>query len=357
MLAFQNNVLAQNLVPNPSFEEYTSCPGYYSQGPKEFRATGWRSANAGSPDQFHSCSRGEADVPYNWAGVADSFDGQGYAGIYMWMDNDRNYREYLECKLVEPLIKDSTYTIEFQFRHSSYSRYCIDRIGLLLTDSLIQLPHDRAFSVQPTLLVIQDSALTERTGYWERAFREFKAKGGEEFLTIGNFSSDAETHYYKIQFQPDQQDMLRQSAYYYVDAVRVAPKFTAIELLNDLPPDFTPGAVIDKTYVLKNIQFEFDSYKLKDRSFEELDQVVTWLKTHPNSTVVLSGHTDDVGGDKYNLNLSHNRAKSVARYLAISGISEKRIQTIPYGKQRPLVQSATEDARALNRRVEIRFSE
>lgn len=349
------SLLGQNLVPNPGFEEYTFCPGYYNQSPAEFRAKDWRSAGLGTPDHFHSCSKGEADVPYNWAGVADSFEGQGYAGIYLWMDNDRNYREYLECRLTQSLIKDTTYLIEFQFRQSSYSKYCIDRIGLLLADSLVQLKHDRVFNAQPTLLVLQDSALTQQTGYWERAAMEYKAKGGEQFVVIGNFSSDAETHYYKIQFQPDQQEMLKQSAYYYVDAVTIIPKFSIPQLPDDAPSDFTVDAEFDKTYILKNIQFEFDSYKLKSRSFDELDRVVSWMRKHPESSVTLSGHTDDVGGDRYNLNLSTNRAKSVGQYLMRAGISEKRIQVVGFGKQNPLVQGDSEEARAVNRRVEIRF--
>src|SRR5688572_5971767 len=74
---------AQNLVPNPGFEHYTHCPGNFSEGPGEFQATGWFGANAGTPDYFNSCSRGDAGVPYNWAGVAEAHDGLGYAGIYL----------------------------------------------------------------------------------------------------------------------------------------------------------------------------------------------------------------------------------------------------------------------------------
>ncbi len=172
---------AQNLVPNPGFEEYSACPGYYSQHPSEFKVTGWTSASAGTPDHFHSCSTGEADVPHNWAGVSEPYEGNGYVGIYTWMNNDYNYREYLQCKLITPLIKDSTYRVEFHFRLSSYSMYAIDRIGLQFADSLVKVKHDKAFRISPDISLVQDSVLTERTGLWEVVNQEYKARGVNAF--------------------------------------------------------------------------------------------------------------------------------------------------------------------------------
>src|SRR5215213_385694 len=120
----------QNLVPNPGFENYSSCPGNFSEAAHEFRAIDWRSATIGTPDYFNSCSIGEAGVPHNWAGVSDAYEGKGYAGIYLWMNDANEYREYLQCRLLEPLIKDSVYNIQLHYKLSSYSKYAINRIGL-----------------------------------------------------------------------------------------------------------------------------------------------------------------------------------------------------------------------------------
>jgi outer membrane protein OmpA-like peptidoglycan-associated protein len=350
---------AQNLVPNPGFEDYISCPGSFSQNSSEFRVKGWITAGTGTPDHFHSCSAGEADVPYNWAGVSDPFEGYGYAGIYTWMGIRDNYREYLQCKLIEPLVRDSTYIIEFHFKLSSYSKYCINRMGLLLSDTIVRANHDRVLPYTPTLEVTYDSALTELTGYWESIRQEYRAKGAEQFLTIGNFSNDEATAYYYIQFRPVQQEMLANSAYYYVDDVKVIPKFSpALLTIAEKVQEFTAGnAELNKTYLLRNIHFQFDSYKLLSSSFRELDDVVLWMKQHPDAKVHLSGHTDDVGGDRYNLTLSQNRSKSVAAYLISQGIGSNRIETYGYGKREPLIESTSEEARQLNRRVEIRFVE
>lgn len=346
---------AQNLVPNGSFESFSVCPGSYSRLPAEFRVTHWRSISTGSPDYFNMCSRGEASVPYNWAGVSDAFDGQGYVGIYTWMNLPKEYREYIHCKLAVPLIKDSLYRVEFRYKLSSYSKFCTDRIGLLLSDSLATFAHDRPLGMTPTFTFVKDSALTKETGAWELAVAEYKAKGGERFLTIGNFSDNASTHYYRIQYRPAAEPMLAESAYYYIDDVKVIPK-GGIAPGIETPPFFDGvEAELNRVYVLQNIQFEFNSYALMPVSFGDLDRVVNYLHAHPDISVRLSGHTDDVGGVAYNYTLSARRAKRVGDYLVSKGIDRRRISTRGYGETQPLLAEFTATARALNRRVEIEF--
>ena len=346
---------AQNLVPNGSFEEYLVCPGSYSENPSAFRVRYWRPISSGSPDYFNTCSEGEAAVPYNWAGVSDAFDGYGYAGIYTWMDLSKDYREYLHCKLTEPLIKDSLYHVEFRYKLSSYSKYSIDRIGLLLSDSLKRLPDDALLRVSPTFAFVKDSALTPETGAWELAVAEYKAKGNEQYLTIGNFSDNQSTRHYHIQFRPESQPMLVSSAYYYVDDVKVIPNFSTPLESNPLPV-FTDGEPkINTVYVLRNIQFEFNSYALMPVSYVELDKVVAYLQGHPEISVRLSGHTDHVGKDEYNRKLSAERAERVAAYLIARGIAQKKITTFGFGESKPLVTGDLDEGQEINRRVEIEF--
>jgi outer membrane protein OmpA-like peptidoglycan-associated protein len=345
--------MAQDLVPNGSFEEYTSCPGSFSEQVIEFQVPGWSPGTLAPPDHFHSCSKGAANVPHNWAGVSNAVQGDGFAGIYVWMDSDFEYREYLKSQLIEPLLRDTTYIVEFYFKLSSFSAYAVDRIGLLLTASEIDGYHDKVIQATPTLSVVNDSAFTSETGLWELAQMEYKAKGGEQFILIGNFFSNADTKFYRIQFSPIQQEMLGNSAYYYVDAVKVIPKY---RIEKDLVPAFALDVVdIDTPYILKNIMFAFDSYKLHPASFEELDKVIGWLDKHPELRVTLSGHTDDRGGERYNNTLSLNRANTVKAYLVLRGIDASRVTTLGYGKSTPLYQGTSEGAREKNRRVEICF--
>jgi OmpA-OmpF porin, OOP family len=355
LIILSQRAAAQNLVPNGSFEEYSDCPGSYSENPAAFRATSWRALNTGSPDYFNTCSDGGAAVPYNWAGVSEAFDGYGYAGIYTWMNLEKEYREYLHCKLTEPLIKDSVYLVSFRYKLSSYSKFSTDRIGLLLSDSLKPIPNDRPIKFPPTFSFVKDSALTLETGAWELAAAEYRAEGSEQFLTVGNFSDNGSTHFYHIQFRPASEPMLANSAYYYIDDVKVVPKYSSIPKELETPVLTEADPELNTLYVLDNIQFEFNRYSLLPVSYQDLDKVVIYMLDHPQVSVRLTGHTDDVGSYGYNFWLSDLRAKSAAAYLMSKGIAENRVYAVGYGESRPSIELTTEEAREKNRRVEIEF--
>lgn len=349
---------AQNLVPNPSFEELIRCPHSFSTDRKDFIVPGWTSPTRGTPDQFHGCSWGEADVPYNWAGSSNAKTGKGYVGIYVWMKQtaSNDYREYVQCELAEPLRSGIRYRVEFYYKLASYAVYAANRIGLHLSADQLSYDHDQPIDVVPILSVEADSAITPATGSWEHAVMEFKATGGERFVTIGNFYSNEQTKSTRLPHRIGKSNMLVNSAYYYIDDVSVEP-------LDSLPrntlsrTEFTSEHVdLDRDYILKNIQFEFDSYRLMKSSYKELDLVVELLNANPTFKVRLSGHTDFIGSDEYNLTLSRNRARSVADYFISKGIKPERIQSFGFGKARPIIFDKTDEARMINRRVEVRFT-
>lgn len=103
----------------------------------------------------------------------------------------------------------------------------------------------------------------------------------------------------------------------------------------------------------ENITFDTNSYVVKPQFRKTLDSVATVLNTYPDSTIVVSGHTDTTGTDAINNPLSVNRASSVASYLESQGISTSRITSRGYGSKQPIASNATESGRSQNRRVEI----
>ncbi|MFS8617698.1 MAG: OmpA family protein [Solitalea sp.] len=113
--------------------------------------------------------------------------------------------------------------------------------------------------------------------------------------------------------------------------------------------------VAGETMVLKNIFFETDSYRLKPQSYAELDQVIEFMRQNPTVTIELSGHTDDVGSEEHNLQLSENRAKVVYAYLVRAILQPDRFQYKGYGESRPVADNATEEGRASNRRTELKI--
>jgi outer membrane protein OmpA-like peptidoglycan-associated protein len=106
---------------------------------------------------------------------------------------------------------------------------------------------------------------------------------------------------------------------------------------------------------LENVFFETDSYTLKPESKVELKEVVAFLENNPEVRIMLEGHTDNVGTEAYNLELSENRARAVYQYLINSGIDPGRLEYTGYGFSQPIDTNSTEEGRARNRRTEMRI--
>jgi outer membrane protein OmpA-like peptidoglycan-associated protein len=103
----------------------------------------------------------------------------------------------------------------------------------------------------------------------------------------------------------------------------------------------------------QDVLFATDSANLRPDLQRDVQAVANSLVKYPNSTIQVIGHTDSVGSDAYNMDLSQRRAASVANILNYSGVPTSRIQTIGKGKTQPIASNATEAGRAQNRRVEI----
>jgi outer membrane protein OmpA-like peptidoglycan-associated protein len=106
---------------------------------------------------------------------------------------------------------------------------------------------------------------------------------------------------------------------------------------------------------MKNIFFDFDKFELKPASFPELNRLVQLLKDKKDLKIRIEGHTDIVGSDAYNLELSKKRALAVKNYLVKKGINKKRLSVKGFGSRKPVADNDTEEGKAKNRRVEISF--
>jgi OmpA-OmpF porin, OOP family len=352
-LAIMQQALAQNLVFNSGFETHDKCPGSFNYSSKGELAPGWISPTTGTPDMFHTCSLGDAGVPTNWAGYSKAYTGSGYAGLYAYIFGSlKDYREYLQSKLTSPLEAGAKYQVEFYFKLASNSKYAIDRMGFLLSDSAYKTTKDELFPVEATYERINREINIRSSFLWTRFSYVYIAKGGEQYLTIGNFSSREKTRYLFISNSQSTEPMLSKAAYFYIDDVKVIQISESPDapLLTGYPEIKT-----DEDYVLKNIQFKYNDFALVDSSYPELKKLVDIMRFHKTWKVIVSGHTDDVASDDYNLRLSLLRAGSVADYLINAGIDPSRVKTQGFGKQLPLVKAKDEVSRATNRRVELRF--
>lgn len=94
-------------------------------------------------------------------------------------------------------------------------------------------------------------------------------------------------------------------------------------------------ASLNKPNIVENIFYDFDRATLRPESKDALDELAQLLRDNPNITIEMASHTDRVGSDEYNIDLSRRRAKSVIDYLIEAGIAADRLQYQGYGKSRP----------------------
>jgi peptidoglycan-associated lipoprotein len=102
------------------------------------------------------------------------------------------------------------------------------------------------------------------------------------------------------------------------------------------------------------VYFDFDSYVVKDEYRGIVDAHAKLLTGDRNKRISIEGHTDERGGREYNLALGQKRAEAVQRALVLLGASDKQIEAVSFGKERPAVSGSDEAAWAQNRRAELK---
>jgi len=235
---------AQNLVPNPGFEYYNNCPTdrsqvVYSPGYDSFPSVrDWVSPiDATTPDYYNVCGTSPSvTVPFNTLnGSRQPHGGSAYAGIAMFTGLPHHhelddYREYLQTKLVSPLLQGHTYYISFfvnEVYHApqDFNIISVDRIGLLLSDNKvdtsINYTHKMlAIAGQPQVVSTAGTFFTD-TSKWYKIHAVYKAAGGEQWLTIGRFADSLPIACQLLYSPVGALDSIHCTAYMYVDDVCV----------------------------------------------------------------------------------------------------------------------------------------
>ncbi|MFZ4796623.1 MAG: OmpA family protein [Bacteroidia bacterium] len=117
--------------------------------------------------------------------------------------------------------------------------------------------------------------------------------------------------------------------------------------------NYKPKFEVGKTYALRNINFDLDKYVLLPQSYVELENLLNVLREYPKMCIKIMGHTDSQNSDAYNITLSNNRAMACVKYLTKKGINPKRLTWQGFGERVPITTNDTEEGKAANRRVEF----
>jgi len=154
------------------------------------------------------------------------------------------------------------------------------------------------------------------------------------YIASNRFSGKGHDDIYKLNITPPEEEEI-------------------MEVIEEEPIQiFEEAAVV---YEIDNISFDFDKAELKDESFLTLDFLLEILLANPMEVVEISGHTDNVGTNEYNLDLSLRRAESVVEYLINRGIPQENLVSKGYGEEYPITSNETEEDRQYNRRVEMKI--
>ncbi len=337
-----------NIVPNPSFERFASAPIGWSYKGAYFGEVVkyWFSATTASPDIYGP----DVHVPMDWAdkGFGDQKPrtGKCMAGLTLFgcTNGKPHCREFVEIQLAEPLVIGQAYHVEFWVTHLDKSLQ-INNLGAYFSISEIKRQTDE--------VLVRDAQVSAKNivpapgGKWVKVSGQFVAKYEAEYVVIGNFQDDFNTL-----SQAPKADCFNY-AYYYLDDVLVKkiPPYMPVPVK---PDDLSlqklePG----KTIQLKNIYFEFDKDELMPRSFVELNKLLKIMRENSKLSIEIVGHTDALGDDDYNLDLSRRRALAVVNFLQQNKISKNRLRSHGEGEAQPIASNETDEGRAQNRRVEF----
>lgn len=186
-LALAAIAMAQNLVPNPGFEEPDFCEVVPIENDLQL-LTDWFSASTGTPD-LYTVEAGTACGNYLYPGDPDDlyrepYQGNRFVGFYAYLEGD-TVKEYCSTPLLAELQVGHRYRVGFHYRVYSAFRYAVQELGVLFTHEAVQLNHAGPIRQLPQVTFLGAPYLNN-VDEWTRVQGEFVAEGGEHFLTIGS---------------------------------------------------------------------------------------------------------------------------------------------------------------------------
>lgn len=181
-----------NLVPNPSFEETTGCPHYFTDVSK---LKNWYNPTNASPDYLNSCETGYGGVPENIFGYQYAHSGNAYIHLGTYNPPDTInlifYRDYMQIKLKDSLIKFKKYYVEYYVSLGDSEKYATNGIGCYFSKDPISSNDMNPLNYKPQI-EYRDTPILDKNN-WVKISGIFISNRDEQYLTIGNFNKDDST--------------------------------------------------------------------------------------------------------------------------------------------------------------------
>jgi hypothetical protein len=374
-------VFTQNLVQNPSFEqvkpgavivpcEFMSYTGRFTEC-----AETWTTFRDMTPDLL----AGAENCP--WLPAVHT--GDYCAGIIYYlpaMDAGQNggSREAIQGQLMRPLKPGQRYQFSMWVKEDPalmkehlikvYSPKTpilpvrANNVGVYFTVAGLDGRYGLDISYLQGKPQINFNQVLATKGAWVQLSADFVPDQPFMYFAIGNFMpemkistdlSPAQTH--KIDSlntrTPGKFDKIIRAAYICMDDISITPLEAPAQ---DTQPMTLENRILKERKFTFSAELLFDSGKsdLKASATPQLEALVQFLVKYPGKRIGISGHTDSVGSDVYNQELSDRRARSVHQYLLDHGVPAAQVNWKGFGKTRPVADNASESGRQKNRRVE-----
>lgn len=364
----------ENLVANPSFESTEKKPK--KLGSIAY-ATGWTAATGVRPDLFVSSNNPDIDVPLNIMGSEIPKEGNNYAGIITYSYGGKMNRTYLVQKLEAPMKKGMKYCVKFNVSLAEASKFASNNMGALFSKKPKMTDAKVSIIEEPSIVHFNNemNVITARYN-WTEICGVYTSKGGEKFISLGNFFSDKDTKSEKMKI--DKKVRVKQiiAAYYYVDDISVvlidedkgekcdcaaeeageSYSTTIYQTVFNITDEMTPKEKIEEHQVF----FAFGRDKMNSQGEESLKFIAETMKANPEMKLQIFGHNnameDEVGVENdYYADMDSKRVAAVMKYLIDQGIYESRLMVSQKGSESPnptASESDDEDLRmAKSRRV------
>jgi len=203
------NLKAQeNLVPNGSFEILSDCP---FDAISINKAIGWFSPSNSTPDIYNICSdlSFNNSVPLNGLGYQYAKEGNGYVGIVPY-GQGTDYREYISCKLSKQLAANKIYEAAYYVNLATSSPIASSQFGIGFSGDSVHFNTNSL--IQANSILVSDTLVLDTTNWIKISFF-FESQGNENYIIIGNFSSDLNTKIDTLNI------ISGKDCYYYLDLV------------------------------------------------------------------------------------------------------------------------------------------
>ncbi len=334
-----------------------------------YQPKGWHSS---LKDTIHYYLESTNNV-YNESvfGYKQPRSGQAYAGFTVNRTGS-DKPEYLIKELNNPLVSGTEYMLTFYVSLSQYSTHGTNNIGAYVGEDLIEGEVNNYLNYFPQVYSMDQKSLTNSTS-WTKVSNTFIAKGGEKYVIVGSFSSAMKNnieasslsnsliHYFidnvSLKELGEENNLIENGSFEEYEAfnnknIPEVDTFQDIAFVKLEEVDIA-SMELGQKIVLHNILFETGKSILLPKSYNELNFLVYILNLHENMHIKITGHTDNVGRENFNKQLSEERAQTVIDYLLTQNVDIDRLDSEGHGSREPVRTNLTEEGRRLNRRVEF----